>query len=647
MPKAVLTFSGTMPTYDAVLEFQIPRYSGIDENYSNIRFLDINGEELPYWIEHDENGKKNGYCYVKVPWIGENGISIVMEWGTGVEGRENGDEVFLLFDDFDGDELDTSKWQSVVSGGNSDSSFAISDSKITGTDSNYWHYLNSIINFNALNLKVKSLQNFASKRSDIRLRVRDSSEKYGITVEADGDNFIFYGGGFEQNNDFVIEGEWQNAVVIPNFDGVKEVLWTSSSNITYEIVYSDYGFSAPSEVYGSVALGEQSVDWLIFYTFTKTNLIHSVIIIPSSFWALFGVPVILKLGSSTIVAILKNQVSASETITSANSFSSLSSILHDIVLNMSSSNTLFARVSSQTWNDYIVHDPVTWTVKQLNNITKMIAKSDLMLEALNDTTAYSSALSTSGYVVISFKDTIRILEDITNALEYAILYPGLVINSQQVKNKLVAVEATAIFTERISYLIKEATAKLLEKYKNSELITTASTEKEQLVENIATAYVKASELISALSNAFSHVSKLSVGELLAELERVSSSLQEVVAVLTTLKKSEEIQSASTQEAKKFQSEIQSVLEVTENLMALVATLQKTYSEFAEITKVSEFATEEVISTSKVGENVQSAVLSILEQIRKLNLKMLRTLVDFENFQTRVNFKKFRTLVRKV
>ncbi|MEM4668983.1 MAG: DUF2341 domain-containing protein [Thermofilum sp.] len=61
---------------------------------------------LPYWIEHDQNGKVGRYVWIKVPRLvpGTNVFTVQKRSGF----SPNGEATFLFFDDFL--TLDTSKW---------------------------------------------------------------------------------------------------------------------------------------------------------------------------------------------------------------------------------------------------------------------------------------------------------------------------------------------------------------------------------------------------------------------------------------------------------------------------------------------------------------------------------------------------------
>ena len=78
----------------------------------DLLFLDQNQEELSYWIEEWDNSSYS-IIWVKIPDEGTS--SFTMYYGNELAISEsNGEEVFLLFDDFDGTTLNYSKWTSVV-----------------------------------------------------------------------------------------------------------------------------------------------------------------------------------------------------------------------------------------------------------------------------------------------------------------------------------------------------------------------------------------------------------------------------------------------------------------------------------------------------------------------------------------------------
>jgi len=69
----------------------------------------VYAETMPYWIEDYGNGYN---LWVKIPYIPANGDTVVyIEKDSNY--KPDGDKVFEFFDDFDGNELDRSKWEIV------------------------------------------------------------------------------------------------------------------------------------------------------------------------------------------------------------------------------------------------------------------------------------------------------------------------------------------------------------------------------------------------------------------------------------------------------------------------------------------------------------------------------------------------------
>ena len=87
-------------------------------NYNDIRFALADGTQLNYWMETPV-GSNGTVFWVKVPFIPQGNntpVAIDIYYGNSTIGSAtNGEATFLLFDDFDGTTLDTSKWQ-VTSG---------------------------------------------------------------------------------------------------------------------------------------------------------------------------------------------------------------------------------------------------------------------------------------------------------------------------------------------------------------------------------------------------------------------------------------------------------------------------------------------------------------------------------------------------
>jgi len=83
-------------------------YNKARSDGGDLRFFNINGVELSYWIEQwDTEG--SSYVWVKIPNAGTN--EITMKYGnSGANNKSNGNKVFDFFDDFSGTSLNVKKW---------------------------------------------------------------------------------------------------------------------------------------------------------------------------------------------------------------------------------------------------------------------------------------------------------------------------------------------------------------------------------------------------------------------------------------------------------------------------------------------------------------------------------------------------------
>jgi len=86
-------------------------FSHANEDGSDIRFYD--GSNLyPYWIEKWDSSNQEAKIWVKVPSIpASSSTSFYMYYGNpNAASASNGEDTFEFFDDFDGTEIDTNKW---------------------------------------------------------------------------------------------------------------------------------------------------------------------------------------------------------------------------------------------------------------------------------------------------------------------------------------------------------------------------------------------------------------------------------------------------------------------------------------------------------------------------------------------------------
>jgi len=81
----------------------------IQASLGDLRFTDINGNILPYWIE--DNTAASVDAWIKVPTVHATGTTVYMYYGNPqATSLADGNKVFEFFDDFSGSSIDSSKW---------------------------------------------------------------------------------------------------------------------------------------------------------------------------------------------------------------------------------------------------------------------------------------------------------------------------------------------------------------------------------------------------------------------------------------------------------------------------------------------------------------------------------------------------------
>ena len=109
-------------------------FSHAKDDGSDVRFTWVNAsseeEAIPYWIEYWNATEEKARVWVKVPSIPANGIArLYMYYGnTSAQSESNGGNVFKLFDDFNGNDINTTMWtEKTVSNGAGDGTYTVSN----------------------------------------------------------------------------------------------------------------------------------------------------------------------------------------------------------------------------------------------------------------------------------------------------------------------------------------------------------------------------------------------------------------------------------------------------------------------------------------------------------------------------------------
>ncbi len=115
-----ISFSGksTVIDYDVRIELNSSNFNFTRANPdgNDIRFAEYNAaanayEPLSYWIQEWNADTNTAIVWVKLPTLQSGETNILLFYGNpAVASESNGDATFILFDDFDGNSLDTDVW---------------------------------------------------------------------------------------------------------------------------------------------------------------------------------------------------------------------------------------------------------------------------------------------------------------------------------------------------------------------------------------------------------------------------------------------------------------------------------------------------------------------------------------------------------
>ncbi|MDD4409626.1 MAG: DUF2341 domain-containing protein [Candidatus Pacebacteria bacterium] len=113
----------TNPSGTALSNYQVKTVVAYDSDmqadFDDLRFTSSDGKtQLGYWIE-SKTDSSTAKVWVKVPSVPAAGTTIYMYYGNStVTTTSNGNNTFVLFDDFNGASIDTAKWAEIDSSGN-------------------------------------------------------------------------------------------------------------------------------------------------------------------------------------------------------------------------------------------------------------------------------------------------------------------------------------------------------------------------------------------------------------------------------------------------------------------------------------------------------------------------------------------------
>lgn len=131
-----ITNSGSAQT-DYQVKLQVSYHSGMNNDFSDLRFTDSSGTIMHYWVESKTDGS-SATVWVKVPSLAGSGdTTIYMYYGnSSATSESDGNNVFLLFDDFSSGTLDSSKW---TTAGSTSTLYTITGGELVlGPGANNW-----------------------------------------------------------------------------------------------------------------------------------------------------------------------------------------------------------------------------------------------------------------------------------------------------------------------------------------------------------------------------------------------------------------------------------------------------------------------------------------------------------------------------
>lgn len=150
----------------------------IQADLDDLRFTDVNGQILPYWIE--DSASTSVDVWVKIPTLTTGGATVYMYYGNvQATAYSDGENVFEFFDDFNDSSINPNKWTMANNGSGGSSTETGGNLELTSTNSQTG------------SATAKSVSTFTNnvviewKRYDTQENYNDLSFGYGNVVNTD------------------------------------------------------------------------------------------------------------------------------------------------------------------------------------------------------------------------------------------------------------------------------------------------------------------------------------------------------------------------------------------------------------------------------------------------------------------------------
>ncbi len=271
----------TLTNPPAVEDFQVQAtvlyQPGMSGGFSDLRFADVYGNVIPYWIESKTDGSA-ATVWVKIP---NKDSSIFFYWGNELAVSESdGDAVFDFFDDFSGSALDTAKW-TVRSGYSTPSVSGGVATLPSGKDGIYIISKNNAPNNCAVSARIRRNGSGTSVWSSISVRDQDHSSypyargymfTYYSESKSNPKTILFRSSGSAITNIGTGGATPDNTYIIFNIVANGNTLLDSGNGVSA----SDSTYSSGKIGLGTSALNSTNVDWVMARKYTATEPIVTI-----------------------------------------------------------------------------------------------------------------------------------------------------------------------------------------------------------------------------------------------------------------------------------------------------------------------------------------------------------------------------------
>jgi len=275
-------------------DFQVPIEIGGDfldkANPNNLIITDSNDVILPYWIEEWKrpNGKAKIWIKLDLPASGSKILKLYYQGIIG-DNSSNGDDVFLFFDDFDGNNLNTDKWSK---SSELNLTFSNSEIRFLSNSSTYyglWTNENFPKSLNVVTEVLMRVENYSGENFRFRHRTDVTNDKgidfvhgnnWRVDYRDTGSWTVLGNLTGQQNYKFApqklrIEKRSELLYYMKIFER-KETTWEESSSLSYTFDPSSIADTFRIQFYYNNVSGWVKMDYILMYKYISNEPTVSV-----------------------------------------------------------------------------------------------------------------------------------------------------------------------------------------------------------------------------------------------------------------------------------------------------------------------------------------------------------------------------------